>query len=109
MVKSASRWAPIFLIAVSSSIGIAQNGEPAKAKPDVFVVGEHSATAGISTDFTPTHLQLPDGRLSERGRRELIRDLEAEQGFAHRVLPMGAGLLLEANGELSPGPSDTKK
>jgi hypothetical protein len=39
----------------------------------------------------------------------LIRDLEAEQGFAHRVLPMGAGLVLDANGPLSPGPEQYKK
>jgi hypothetical protein len=75
----------------------------------VFVVGERSATAGIATDFTPTNFPLPDGHLSERGRRELVRDLEAEQGFAHRVLPMGAGLVLDANGALTPGPEQYKK
>ena len=79
-------------------------------RAQVFVVGEHSATAGIATDFTPTRLPLPDGHLSERGRRELIRDLEAEQGFAHRVLPMGgAGLTLQANGALTPGPDQYKE
>lgn len=109
MVQRASRWALILLAASSSESGFSQGGEPTKPKPDVFVVGEHSATAGIATDFTPTHLALPGGQLSERGRRELIRDLEAEQGFAHRVLPMGPGLLLQANGELSPGPAEYKK
>jgi hypothetical protein len=79
------------------------------ARSQVFVVGEHSATSGISTDFSPTHVPLPDGRLTELGRRELIRDLEAEQGFAHRVLPMGPGLVLAANGPLSPGPEQYKK
>jgi hypothetical protein len=40
----------------------------------------------------------------------LIRDLEAEQGFAHRVLPMGgAGLTLQANGALTPGPEQYKE
>ena len=80
-----------------------------QARAQVFVVGEHSATAGIATDFTPTKLPLPDGHLSERGRRELIRDLEAEQGFAHRVLPMGPGLMLEANGPLTPGPEQYRE
>ena len=79
------------------------------APAQVFVVGERSATAGIATDFAPTNLPLPDGHLSERGRRELIRDLEAEQGFAHRALPMGAGLTLEANGPLTPGPDKYKQ
>jgi hypothetical protein len=35
--------------------------------------------------------------------------LEAEQGFAHRALPMGPGLTLHANGPLSPGPEEYKK
>ena len=68
----------------------------------VFTVGEKTATASIKTDFTPTRVELPDKPMTERGRRELIRDLEAEQGFAHRVLPLGAILTLEANGNLSP-------
>ncbi len=103
MVRFASRWASasVFTLCVSAA--------PAMARAQVFVVGEHSATAGIATDFTPTSLALPGGKISERGRRELIRDLEAEQGFAHRVLPMGAGLTLEANGPLSPGPAEYKE
>jgi hypothetical protein len=75
----------------------------------VFVVGEKSATADIATDFTPTHVPLPDGKLDERGRRELIRNLEAEQGFAHRALPISSGITLQANGQLTPGPADYRK
>jgi hypothetical protein len=75
----------------------------------VFVVGEKSATADIATDFTPTNLPLPTETLSERGRRELVRNLEAEQGFAHRALPMGAGVTLHANGALSPSAADYRK
>src|SRR5215469_657211 len=75
----------------------------------VFVVGEKTATADISTDFTRTNLTLPTDHLSERGRRDLVRNLEAEQGFAHRALPLGAGVTLQANGNLSPGPADYRK
>ncbi len=75
----------------------------------VFVVGEKTATADVSTDFVPTDLSLPDGKLNERGRRELIRLLEAEQGFAHRALPIGPGVALRANGPLSPGPEEYKQ
>jgi hypothetical protein len=75
----------------------------------VFVVGEKTATADVSTQFTPTHLPLPGGQLGERGQRELVRDLESEQGFAHRALPMGAGLTLQANGQLTPGAELYKK
>jgi len=76
---------------------------PVPVLAQVFVVGEKTATAGIATDFTPTHLSLPTDKLTERGRRDLVRNLEAEQGFAHRALPMGAGITLEANGKLLPG------
>jgi len=81
-----------FLLAVSAG----------GARAQVFTVGEKTATADIKTDFTPTNVELPDGRLTERGRRELVRDLESEQGFAHRVLPLGATLTLQANGNLTP-------
>jgi hypothetical protein len=75
----------------------------------VFTVGEKSATADIATDFTPTHVPLPEGKLTERGRRELIRNLEAEQGFAHRALPVSAGITLQANGQLTPSPAEYRK
>jgi hypothetical protein len=69
----------------------------------VFVVGEKSAMADVSTDFHPTRVELPSTPINERGRRELVRDLEAEQGFAHRALPLGDDLILIANGNLKPG------
>ena len=75
----------------------------------VFVVGEKSATADIATDFTPTNLPLPTEKMTERGRRELVRMLEDEQGFAHRALPIGTGLALHANGPLSPGPAEYRQ
>ena len=81
----------------------------ATANAQVFTVGEKSATADIATDFTPTRVPLPGGKLTERGRRELIRNLEAEQGFAHRALPISAGITLQANGQLTPGPAEYRK
>ena len=68
----------------------------------VFVVGMKTATADATTEFHPTHVRLPERPLDERGRLELIRNLEAEQGFAHRELPLGAGLTLLANGNMTP-------
>jgi hypothetical protein len=79
------------------------------AHSQVFVVGEGTATADISTDFSPTHVSLPDTVMTERGRRELVRNLEAEQGFAHRALPVSAAVTLRANGPISPGGADYKK
>ena len=75
----------------------------------VFVVGEKTATADLATDFTPTRVDLPHDKLTERGRRDLVRNLEAEQGFAHRALPLGASLTLQANGKLTPGPEEYKQ
>ena len=75
----------------------------------VFVVGQKSATADIATDFTPTRLELSSDKISERGRRELVRMLEAEQGFAHRALPIAPNVVLRANGPLQPGPDEYRK
>lgn len=74
----------------------------------VFVVGEKTATADISTDFKRTNVPLPTEHLTERGRRDLVRNLEAEQGFAHLALPVGE-MTLQANGNLSPSPEEYRK
>ncbi len=71
-------------------------------RAQVFVVGEKTAMADVSTDFHPTRVELPAVPLDQRGRLELIRNLEAEQGFAHRPLPLGDDLTLIANGNMSP-------
>lgn len=68
----------------------------------VFTVGMKTATADVTTEFHPTRVDLPKEPLDEKGRQELIRNLESEQGFAHRELPLGAGMELVANGTLSP-------
>ncbi len=80
----------------------------AMAPAQVLVVGEKSATANLKTDFHPTNIPLPQTKLTERGRRALIRAFEAEQGFAHRELPLGATLTLHANGDLTPGGDEYK-
>jgi hypothetical protein len=100
MVTRTHRWV-LFAGCLALSLTAAQS--------QVFVVGEKSATSDLATDFTPTDLPLPDSKLSERGRRDLVRNLEAEQGFAHRALPMGAGLTLRANGPISPGPAEYRQ
>src|SRR5215472_2295576 len=80
----------------------------AALRAQVFVVGEKTATADITTNFTPTNLPLPSEKLSERGRRDLVRNLEAEQGFAHRAIPVGV-ITLRANGDLSPDPEKYRR
>lgn len=78
-------------------------------RAQVFVVGMKTAEADATTEFHATHVQLPDQPLDERGRLDLIRNLEAEQGFAHRELPLGAGLTLLANGNMTPRDEAYKK
>jgi hypothetical protein len=68
----------------------------------VFTVGEKTATADVLTEFHPTHVDLPVQPIDQPGRLDLIRNLESEQGFAHRELPLGAGLKLVANGNMTP-------
>lgn len=53
--------------------------------------------------ITPTHVALGNTALDPKTRLELIRILEAEQGFAMRPLPRGhKGLILVANGKVEP-------
>jgi hypothetical protein len=84
--------------------------QKSQAGGDVFVVGQATATDGLVTDFQPTRVELSQKLLDERGRRELVRMLEAEQGFAHRAIPLGApGLELVANGKMSPDAEELRK
>jgi hypothetical protein len=52
--------------------------------------------------FTPTAVKLSDDRMTTISREQLIRFLQAEQGFAMRPLPVGT-LELQANGPMVPG------
>ena len=96
------RWWTLLAAVVSISAG-------SIAGAQVFTVGEKSATADIKTDFKPTKVDLPHEPMTERGRRELVRDLQSEQGFAHRILPLGTILTLNANGNLTPGAEEYRK
>jgi hypothetical protein len=78
-------------------------------RAQVFTVGMKTATADVTTEFHPTRVELPKEPLDEKGRQELIRNLESEQGFAHRELPLGAGMQLVANGTLTPREDEYKK
>lgn len=79
------------------------------ANAQVFVVGAKTAT-GTMPAFHPTNIELADVRLDERTRLELIRLLSSEQGFAMRPFPRGGrGLMLHANGDLSPDAQDYQK
>jgi hypothetical protein len=53
------------------------------------------------TEFPPTHVRYPSEPITTLGREELIRFMQAEQGFAMRPLPI-ANLTLHANGHMDP-------
>src|SRR6516165_3063590 len=55
----------------------------------------------------PTKVPLDNSVMDAKTRQELIRVLQAEQGFAMRPFPRGhKGLMLVANGPLSPAGED---
>jgi hypothetical protein len=74
------------------------------------VNGNASSTVPVDRRYAqvqPTHVALTNSVLDPKTRQELIRVLQAEQGFAMRPFPRGhKGLTLVANGELSPAGED---
>ncbi|MBB6146544.1 hypothetical protein HNQ77_004523 [Silvibacterium bohemicum] len=60
---------------------------------------------GKYLDFHPTDIPLPEAPLTNHNREDLLRFLQAEQGFAMRPLPIGV-LTLHANGAMQPSGSD---
>ncbi len=81
------------------------------ASAQVITIDTHgNATTGSSgtvdrrfQQITPTHVPLQQTPLDTKTRLDLIRFLEADQGFAMRPIPRGhKGLTLVANGELEP-------
>jgi hypothetical protein len=96
--RSISAALPAAILAAAVVCGLRSEGSA-----QVFVVGEKTAMADVSTEFHPTRVELPSTPINERGRLELVRNLEAEQGFAHRPLPLGDEITLMANGNLTPG------
>ncbi len=66
--------------------------------------GNHAATVDRRfAQIEPTKVDLPKTELDPKTRIEVIRVMEAEQGFAMRPFPKGhKGLTLVANGKLDP-------
>lgn len=87
----AVRFAPAQAVTIDSS-GRVTNG------------GATSATVDRRyAQIDPTHVDLPKSELDPKARIELMRFLQADQGFAMRPFPRGhRGLTLAANGKLEP-------
>lgn len=60
---------------------------------------------GKYLDFHPTNVALPTAPLTSHNREDLLRFLQAEQGFSMRPLPITT-LTLHANGAMQPSGSD---
>ena len=60
---------------------------------------------GKYLDFHPTDIPLPTQPLTNHNREDLLRFLQAEQGFSMRPLPI-TSLTIHANGAMSPAGSD---
>jgi len=88
---------------------------PVPATAQVITVDSHTGRVSNGTtstsatvdrryqQVTPTNVPLTKTELDAKTRLELIRVLQAEQGFAMRPLPRGhKGLTLAANGKLEP-------
>jgi hypothetical protein len=72
----------------------------------VLVVGPGSENSRYAT-IQPTNIALSTDRLTGKTKQELIRVLDAEQGFAMRPIPKGGhGLVIHANGPLDPNGKD---
>jgi hypothetical protein len=75
---------------------------PFPVHSQVFVVGSENSVGRLPA-FHPTNVELPQERLTEQTRQQLIRLFTAEQGFAARPFPRGSkGVTLQANDKLSP-------
>lgn len=74
------------------------------AGAQVFTVTPENVDAKY-LQFTPTNVPLSSLPLTHHDRQDLLRYLQAEQGFTMRPLPV-ANLTLPANGEMKPSGSD---
>jgi hypothetical protein len=83
----------------SQAVTIDKNG---RIKDGTSPTGESTVDRRF-TQIQPTHVALGNTALDAKTRLELIRVLDAEQGFAMRPLPRGhKGLFLVANGKVEP-------
>ena len=81
---------------------IALSGVPAAAQ--VFTVAPETLDAKY-VEFQPTNVAISNVPLTTHNREDLLRFLQAEQGFTIRPLPIST-ITLKANGPMEPNGSD---
>ncbi len=100
------------LVLATACLSAYSQKQPAGPVPqrDVFVVGADTAFGDPLLGFRPTRVEYTNTPMDLSGRRELVRMLLMEQGFAHQALPLGApGLAMHANGRLTVDGQTLKK
>jgi hypothetical protein len=104
---------PVFLSALCVFLALASVSaqvitvDTRKAGPVAVQAGQESQVDRQYQQIVPTNVALPPGQMDTKTRLNLIRLLEAEQGFAMRPFPRGhKGLTLVANGKLNPAGDD---
>jgi len=89
---------------------------PASYSPLIFALSALPVAAQVFTvtpegidgkylDFHPTNVGISTAPLTNHNREDLLRFLQAEQGFAMRPLPIST-ITIKANGPMSPSGSD---
>ena len=89
-----------------AGLGVVSWGD---ARAQVFTV-ETGKIESRYADIKKTHVDLSSQPLLQRTKLQLVRVLEAEQGFAMRPLPKGSkGMFLVANGAANPNGAEYVK
>jgi hypothetical protein len=100
---AANTCCPIAALCVAAVLAL-----PAAAQVITIDSNGNAGTASAPVDrryaqIQPTNVPLPNTTLDPRTRMDILRTLDAEQGFAMRPFPRGhRGLTLVANGKLEP-------
>jgi hypothetical protein len=98
---------PGFLMHLAGSIALFLLFTSSASSPlfaQVFTVTPEGID-GKYLEFHPTSVPLSEAPLTTHNREDLLRFLQAEQGFTMRPLPIST-LTLHANGEMQPSGSD---
>jgi hypothetical protein len=107
--RNAFRWSVAFLLGIALAALVATAAAQITIDTRTGTVTNNSTGTTVSTvdrryqQITPTKVPLTNTELDPKTRLDLIRLLQAEQGFAMRPFPHGhKGLTLAANGKLEP-------
>lgn len=106
--------APFETLLLTLSLALLTLASAPSASAQAVTVNNSGNVVSASTDpdayidrrfrqVEPTKVDLPTAAMDTRTRLQLLRVLDAQQGFAMRPIPQGhKGLVLEANGKLDP-------